>query len=98
MVYGISFLALLLFVTPAGVAASETTGTLTGTVVDETGGVLPGVVVNLRADGAEFSSVTDDMGKWSIDGVPAGPAALTFRLINFAGAHRELTVVPSTRS
>ena len=95
MVYGISFLALLLFVTPAGVAAAETTGTLTGTVVDETGGVLPGAVVNLQADGAEFSSVTDDMGKWSIDGVPAGPAALTFRLINFAGAHRELTVVPS---
>ena len=95
MVYGISFLVLLLFVAPAGVAAAEVTGTLTGTVVDETGGVLPGVVVNLRADGAEFSSVTDDMGKWSIDGVPAGPATLTFRLINFAGAHRELSVAPS---
>lgn len=95
MVYGISFLVLLLFAAPAGVAAAEVTGTLTGTVVDETGGVLPGVVVNLRADGAEFSSVTDDMGKWSIDGVPAGPAALTFRLINFAGSRRELTVAPS---
>lgn len=94
MVYGISFLVLLLFVAPVGVAAAETTGTLTGTVVDETGGVLPGVVVNLQADGAEFSSVTDDMGKWSIDGVPAGRATLTFRLINFAGAHRELNVAP----
>ncbi len=92
MVYGISFLALLLFVAPAGVAAEETAGTLTGTVVDETGGVLPGVVVHLQAAGAEFSSVTDDKGKWSIGGVPAGPATLTFRLINFAGAHRELTV------
>ena len=95
VVYGISLLVLLLFMAPVGVAAAETTGTLTGTVVDETGGVLPGVVVNLRADGAEFSSVTDDMGKWSIDGVPAGPATLTFRLINFAGAQRDLTVAPS---
>ena len=90
--YGTSSLALLLFLARAGVASAETTGTLTGTVVDETGGVLPGVVVNLQADGAEFTSVTDDTGKWRIDRVPTGPATLTFRLINFASAHRELTV------
>ena len=89
---GTSSLAVLLFLARAGVASAETTGTLTGTVVDETGGVLPGVFVNLQADGAEFSSVTDDVGKWSIDGVPTGPATLTFRLFNCASAHRELTV------
>ena len=77
--YGTSSLALLLFLARAGVASAETTGTLTGTVVDETGGVLPGVVVNLQADGAEFTSVTDDTGKWRIDRVPTGPATLTFR-------------------
>ena len=90
--YGTSSFALLLFLARAGVATAETTGALTGTVVDETGGVLPGVVVNLHADGAELTSVTDDVGKWRIDRVPTGPATLTFRLINFASAHRELTV------
>ena len=32
------------------------------------------------------------MGKWRIDGVLTGPAALTFRRINFANARREVTV------
>ena len=89
---GTSSLALLLLLARAGGASAETTGALTGTVVDETEGVLPGVVVNLQADGAELTSVTDDTGKWRIDRVPAGPATLTLRLINFASAHRELTV------
>ena len=90
--YGTSSLALLLFLARAGPASGETTGALTGTVVDETGGVLPGVVVNLQAAGAELTSVTDDTGQWRIDRVPTGPATLTFRLFNFASAHRELTV------
>ena len=90
--YGTSSLALLLFLARAGAASTETTGALTGTVVDETEGVLPGLVVNLKADGTEFASLTDDTGKWRIDRVPTGPASLTFRLINFASAHRELAV------
>lgn len=90
--YGTSSLALLLILTRASVASAETTGALTGTVVDETGGVLPGVVVNLRADGAEFTSVTDETGTWRIDGVPTGPVTLTLRRTNFASTHRELTV------
>ena len=90
----ISALAVLLFLACAGFAAAGTTGTLTGTVVDETGGVLPGVFVNLEAGGADLASVTDDAGKWRIEGVPAGPATLTFRRINFVGARREVTVAP----
>ena len=66
---------------------------MTGTVVDETGGVLPGVVVNLQTGAAEFTSVTDETGKWRIDRAPTGPATLTFRLINSASAQREVTVV-----
>ena len=89
---GIPSLAAVLFLARAGFAAAETTGAVTGTVVDETGGVLPGVVVNLQTGGAEFTSVTDDTGKWRIDGVPSGPAALTFRRTNFAGARREVTL------
>ena len=75
--YGTSSLAFLLFPARAGVASAETTGVLTGNVVDETGGVLPAVVVNLQADGAEFTSVTDDVGKWRIERVPTGPATVT---------------------
>ena len=89
---GISSLALLFFLARANGASAETTGVLTGTVVDETGGVLPGVVVNLRAGGTEFTSVTDDTGKWRIERVPTGRAIVTFRLINFANARREVTV------
>ena len=91
--YQTSSLALLLFLARAGVASAETTGALTGTVVDETGGVLPSVVVNVQSGDTEFTSVTDDTGKWRIDRVPTGPSTLTFRLINFASAHRDLTVV-----
>ncbi len=89
-----SSLAAFLFLACADFAAAETTGTLTGTVVDETGGVLPGVFVNLEADGSGLASVTGDAGKWRIEGVPAGPATLTFRRINFAGARREVNVAP----
>ena len=46
----------------------------------------------VQTGGAEFTSVTDETGKWRIDRAPTAPATLTFRLINFASAHREVTV------
>ena len=76
----------------AGVASAQSTGILTGTVVDETGGVLPGVTVDVQAGAAEFTAVTDDTGLWRVEGVPAGPASLTFRLVNFSTLRRDLEV------
>jgi hypothetical protein len=75
-------------------ALAQGTGMVTGTVADETGGVLPGVAVELRAAGSQTSveTVTDGTGVYLFDGVQAGPAELTFRLINFSAVRRPITV------
>jgi hypothetical protein len=72
---------LLILVAGAIPAWAQGTGIVTGTVSDETGGVLPGLSVELRPAGGE--------------GVPAGTAELTFRLINFSTVRRAVTVTPS---
>ena len=84
--------ALSLFLTFAGAASAQSTGILTGTVVDETGGVLPGVTVAVQAGAVQLAAVTDDTGTWRVEGVPAGPASLTFRLVNFSTLRRDLEV------
>ena len=76
----------------ASVASAQSTGSMTGTVVDETGGVLPGVSVDVQAGAATFTAVSDDTGTWRVEGVPAGPASLTFRLVNFSTLRRDLDV------
>ena len=54
--------------------------------------MLPGVTVDLHSDGMETTAVTDDTGAYRFDDVPAGPAELTFKLINFTVVRRTLTV------
>ena len=73
-------------------------GTVTGTVSDETGGVLPGVSVELRPAGAEepLETVTDGVGAYRFENVPAGSAELTFRLINFSTIRRTVTVTAAS--
>src|SRR5688500_13654288 len=87
---------LLLLLLAAAPAAAQGTGAVTGTVADETGGVLPGVTVDLTTAGATapMETVTDGAGVYRFDTVPAGAAALTFRLINFSTVRREVTVAP----
>jgi hypothetical protein len=81
-----------MLLTPA--AAFAQAGSVTGTVSDETGGVLPGVSVSLRPTGAAAAeeTVTDGVGRYGFESVPAGPAELTFRLINFSTVRRSVTV------
>ena len=88
-----SFVAVFCLSLPfVGVASAQSTGVLTGTVVDETGGVLPGVTVTARSDATRAVAVTDDTGVWRVEGVPEGPASLTFRLVNFSTLRRDLDV------
>ena len=89
-----SFLVVLFSLSPAlaGIASAQSTGSLTGTVVDETGGVLPGVSVTVQAGALQLDAVTDDTGAWRVEGVPEGPANLTFRLVNFSTLRREVQV------
>jgi hypothetical protein len=76
----------------APLASAQSGGTIVGTVADETGGVLPGVTVDLHSDGMETTAVTSETGEYRIDNVPAGPAELTFKLINFTIVRRTLNV------
>ena len=67
-------------------------GTVTGLVVDQTDLPFPGVSVQLQSDMTEdpIETVTDGDGTYRFSGVPAGPAELTFRLINFSTIRRDL--------
>jgi len=56
--------------------------------------VLPGVNVHLEVGGISMplESVTDGMGEFRFDNVPAGPVELVVRLINFSTVRRSVTV------
>jgi hypothetical protein len=86
--------AVILMLAVAPVAAwAQGTGTVSGVVSDETGGVLPGVTVTLAPAGAPgLEAVSDGTGVFRFEGVPAGPAELTFRIINFSTVRRAVTV------
>ena len=88
---GIMLLAAILI--PA-VTWAQGTGRVTGIVIDDTGGVLPGVSVQLLAAGVEnaIETVTDGAGAYEFENVPAGPAEVIFRLINFGSLRRAITV------
>ena len=75
-------------------ASAQGTGSVTGTVSDETGGVLPGVAIELKpADSRQpLETVTDGVGSYRFDNVPAGTAELTIRLINFSMVRRAVNV------
>src|SRR5688500_16357146 len=91
----LTFLLMLAVVTTA---AAQGTGVVTGTLSDDTGGVLPGVSVTLTPAGANapLEAVTDGVGVYRFEQVPAGPAELSFRMINFSAVRRNLTVTPGT--
>jgi hypothetical protein len=72
--------------------SAQSGGSISGVIVDETGGVLPGVTVDLHAGTVELTTTTEMDGRYRFDDVPPGPAEITFMLINFGTARRDLTV------
>ena len=68
--------------------------TVTGRVVDQTNLPFPGVTVQLRPNMTEnpIEAVTDNDGTYRFSDVLAGPATLTFRMINFSTIRRDLVV------
>jgi hypothetical protein len=74
---------------PAALAGAQT---ISGRVTDQTGGVLPGVSIDLVNATGERTAVTDATGGFTFDGVAAGPAELTYRLINFTVLRRSIVV------
>ena len=73
-------------------AIAQATGTVSGRVLDQSGGVLPGVAIDLVVNSRELTTSTDGVGAYRFDGVPAGDAELTFRLLNFSVLRRTVPV------
>ena len=75
-------------------AAAQGTGVVSGGISDETGGMLPGASVTLRPAGADadLETFTDGTGTYRFENVPAGPAEVTFRMINFSTVRKTITV------
>jgi hypothetical protein len=88
-------LVLALLLLPLAAAAQQT-GAVAGRVTDQTGAPLPGVTIDLVAGRTELNAVTDGNGGYRFEQVPAGPAELTFRLINFTVLRRQVNVVAGT--
>src|SRR5262245_41914066 len=84
---------LLVFANTAFAQTSE----VVGTVRDETGGMLAGVLVELRTGGAASRTETDSRGAYRFDRPTPGPAQLSFALINFATARRDVDVPAAGR-
>jgi hypothetical protein len=77
-----------------------------GVVADESGGVLPGVTVMATAqDGRVLATtVTDAVGRYTLDGLPVSTVKISFQLEGFSATGTELTlsgqadfVVPTQR-
>jgi hypothetical protein len=84
----------LLFVLGAPGLRAQSTGTVTGRVLDDTGAPLPAVIVELRRSAAEAvaTTTTDSDGRYALESLPAGPARLMFRLLDFDPVDRDLVV------
>ena len=93
-----STLAVFLLLLGQATVGAQGTGSIAGVVEDDTGGVLPGVTVSATIPGSPTTpeTVTDAAGAYKLDGIPAGPVELTFRLINFSSGRRTVTVAPGS--
>ena len=73
-------------------AHAQTPGRVGGRVLDQTGARLPGVAIDLVVNRSELTTTTDVDGRYQFEGVPAGSAELTFRLLNFGVLRRTVEV------
>jgi hypothetical protein len=93
----VSLCLLLLVVSPA---MSQTSATLSGTIVDTSGGLLPGVALSLRNTGTGLvrtaTSAVD--GRYVFAGIPAGEYELRAELSGFRTVVRERLTVTVAQS
>jgi hypothetical protein len=89
----VAFFALVLILFPFTPLAWGQTGSIDGTVKDETGGALPAVAVELRGGSVDMRSTTTDAnGHYEFDRLAPGQYAVSFSLINFATARRDVAL------
>jgi Carboxypeptidase regulatory-like domain len=89
---------LIVLVVVLGVYVHAAGARARGVVADESGGVLPGVTVVATApDGRVLATaVTDAVGRYTLDGLPAATVTVTFQLEGFSVAAAELTMSGDT--
>ena len=82
----------LLALAGTGAATAQTpTGTITGTVTDAgTGHPLHDVTVSI--EGTQLRQLTDSMGRYVLQGVPAGEHTVAVHALGFANQERQVTV------
>jgi hypothetical protein len=87
-------------ITCSGASAQTAGGGVRGTAVDVSGAVLPGVtVLAASANGRVVgTTVTDEVGGFAFEVLPAGPVDLTFQLGGFAPSIRRLAIQPGIES
>src|SRR5262245_65517460 len=72
---------------------AQSRGTLSGRVLDQTQALIPGVTVELVSGaGQSRTALTMENGLYTFEGVPAGTAEITFKLINFTTVRRRVVV------
>ena len=82
---------LLAFALPLG---AQQTGTVSGTVTTEGAGVVGAQVVLSHAEtGAQYGGLTEDDGRYSVPGVPAGSYSLAVQMIGLSADDEVVTVV-----
>ena len=70
---------------------AQAPGVVTGVVSDDTGGVLPGGSVVVETAAGDLTAVTDETGRYRVEGVPAGEATVVVRLVNFSTGRVDFT-------
>ena len=78
-----------------GLAAAQTTATLSGSIVDSSGALLPGVLITVRqlTTGFTRTATTAADGRFVVAGISAGPYELRAELSGFRPATRADIVV-----
>ena len=94
-------LALLVTAIPSSLhAQSQTTGAISGSVKDQTGALLPGVEVKAEQEGTgqARSSVTNEVGAYTVPQLAPGRYSVTFSLPGFQTVvNRNVTVNATER-
>ena len=78
----------------AGAGRAQAPGVVTGVVSDDTGGVLPGASVVVETAAGDLTAVTDETGRYRVEALPAGPATVVVRLVNFSTGRVDFTAAP----
>ena len=86
----------LIFIALPFVVAHGSGGRIEGRVTDPSGAVVSGaaIIVTDPASNQTFSAVTDDQGRYKIEGLKAGTYTVTISAKGFSNARREDVVIP----